>query len=137
MDRGRDTTKSFQVRESAWLSSTHITGPEDSNSELPWCGPFSVVASMPSTVTLDLPSHWCLTSNTFHVEKVKKHVDRPAHLGTHSPPPVQFQQQGQDYWEIDSIVAHRRVGQAQLDGLRKLEYRVWWTGYGPAHDTWQ
>ena len=75
MDQGRDTTKSFQVGEAAWLSSTHITGPEDSHSKLPWCGPFSVVAAMPSTVTLDLPSRWRLTSNMFHVEKVKKHVD--------------------------------------------------------------
>ena len=106
MDWGHDTTKSFQVGEAAWLSSTHITGPEDSHSKLPWCGPFSVVAATQSMMTLDLPSHWSLTSNTFHVEKVKKHVDRPAHLGTHLPTPVQFQLQGQDYWEIDHIVAH-------------------------------
>ena len=97
MDQGRDTTKSFQVKDAAWLSSTHITGPEDSRPKRPWCGPFSVVAATQSMMTLDLPSHWSLTSNTFHVEKVKKHVDRPAHLGTHSQPPVLFRRQGQDY----------------------------------------
>ena len=102
MDQGSDTTKSFRVGEAAWLSST----PEDSHSKLPWCGPFSVVAATLSMVTLDLPSCWCLTSKMFHVEKVKNHVDQSAHLGTHLQPPVLFLWQGQDYWEIDHIVAH-------------------------------
>ena len=101
MDQGRETTKSYQVGDSVWLSSTHITGPEDSHSKLPWSGPFPVIAATPSTVTLELPEHWRLTTNTFHVKKVKKHVERPPHLGIPEPALEPVRKQGQEYWELD------------------------------------
>ena len=112
MDQGHETTKSYQVGDSVWLSSTHITGPEDSNSKLPWSGPFPVIAATQSTVTLELPVHWHLTTNTFHVEKVKKHVECPPHLGIPEPAPEPIQKQGQEYWELDRIIHHCRVGKA-------------------------
>ena len=50
----------------------------------------------------------------------------------HPPPPILIE--GEDEFEIDSILDHRdkrlRKGHAR-------EYLVKWTGYGPEHNTWE
>ena len=138
LDPKRDPSVTFQVGDQAWLNSTDLTFPGGSHSVLPWQGPFAVLDSSVSTVTLQLPPHWKLRTNVFHVGKVKKHVFRPDSLGPTVLPPVPLLRNGIAYWEIDKIIDHRRTGRViRSTGHKKLEYRVRWQGYGSAHDTWE
>lgn len=136
LDRHRSLKQSYAVGDSAWLSSADIAVPGGSHAKLPWLGPFPITAVTPSTITVELPPFWRV-SNTFHVQKAKKHIQRPSHLGIADPPPSPIVRNGQRYFEIDKIVDHRRVGRKQRDGRRKLQYRVHWEGFQSAHDTWE
>lgn len=136
LDQHRSLKQSYSVGDSAWLSSADISLPGGSHAKLPWLGPFPITAVTPSTVTMELPPLW-RHSNTFHVQKVKKHVERPPYLGVTEPPPSPLVRAGKQYFEIDKIVDHRRVGRKQRDGRRKLQYRVHWEGFQPAQDTWE
>ena len=111
LDAQRDPRVKFIVGGSALLSAEDLSQaaiPANPHFRLPWAGPFPVVAVTPSTVTLDLPEHLRLKSNTFHIAKVRPYNDRPAHLGTLPPPPgpVDLHPSGVPVWELARIVNH-------------------------------
>jgi hypothetical protein len=88
-------------------------------------------------VSLELPEHWQLTSNTFHVEKVRPYILRE---GQPPPPPRprRFKARPPDnLGTIRRISAHRRTGRIQADGKRKqLQYFVHWEGLPLAYAEW-
>ena len=132
MDATRDSSVIFSPGDCAWIRSDDLSFPGGHHSVLPWVGPFEVLEVTPSTVGLKLPSHWRLQTNFFHVDKLKKDVSRPTRLGQVDPPPIPLVVDGNFRYEVDHIIAHRRVGRRHL-----LQYRVRWTGYGQADDTWE
>jgi hypothetical protein len=97
-------------------------------------GPFRILASSLSTVSLEPPEHWQLTSNTFHVEKIRPYVLRD---GDSTPPPRPRRFKARppdDLGTIRRISAHRRTCRIQADGRRKqLQYFVHWAGLPQAY----
>ncbi len=84
MDRLRDPSLQYKVGEWAWLAWSETPVPGDKHFQCTWMGQFRILATSTSTVSLELPEHWQLTSNTFHVEKVRPYVLREGQ----PPPPV-------------------------------------------------
>jgi hypothetical protein len=82
LDACRDSSYTYSAGGWAWLASSETPVPGDTHFQSNWQGPFKVVEVSTSTVTLDLPEHWMLRSNTFHVDKVKPFVLRDG-----DPPP--------------------------------------------------
>ena len=54
--------------------------------------------------------------------------------GAVQPPPPAEVLAGEDEYEVDSILDHRRVGSRKY---LKYEYLVHWTDYSHEHDTWE
>jgi hypothetical protein len=132
LDAHRDSSYTFAVGDFAWIRSDQFPFPGGKHSVLPWMGPFEVLAVNPSSVALKLPDHWRVTSNVFHVSKLKKDVSRPVDLGVINPPPIPILVDGTLRYEVDQIIDHRRFGKRKL-----LQYRVRWTGYDQSGDTWE
>jgi hypothetical protein len=99
------------------------------------------LAAVTVSESLELPEHWQLTANTFHVEKVRPYILRE---GQPRPPPRPRRFTGKarrgpgppgpDNPRVGTIrrimiSAHRRTGRIQADGQHKqLQYLVHWDG---------
>jgi hypothetical protein len=68
MDKRRDPTLQYKVGDRAWLAWSETPVPGEKHFQCKWMGPFRILATSMSTVSLELPEHWQLTSNTFHLE---------------------------------------------------------------------
>ena len=137
MDKRRDPTLQYTVGEWAWLAASETPVPGNKHFQCNWMGPFRILATSLSTVSLELPEHWQLTSNTFHVEKIRPYVQRE---GQPPPPPrprrFKFRPPNAR-GEIRRISGHRRTGRVQADGRRaRLQYFVHWLGLPQAYGEW-
>lgn len=96
-----------------------------------WMGPFPVtkkvgaVAYQPETAP-----HYRL-HNPFLVGLLKPAYDN--HAGT--PPPAPMLVEGEDEFEIDTILQRRPPTQSRGD--KNISYRVKWLGYGPEYNSWE
>ena len=137
MDKGRDFHNSLAVGDFAYLSSEITPTPGEKHFKCKWDGPFPVKAVSASTATLELPEHWQLSSNTFHLDTIKKYIprdgaplppQRPRRFCNRSPPSL---------GTIARISHHGRTGRVQADGRRQiLRYFVHWEGLPPAYGEW-
>ena len=71
MDSRRDLSHTLVAGDWAYLDSAETPIPGENHFRCKWAGPFPVTAATDSTATLSLPEHWQLSSNTFHVDKLK------------------------------------------------------------------
>ena len=137
LDQGRDFNNTLAVGDFAYLSAEVTPTPGDKHFRCKWDGPFPVLAVTASTATLELPEHWQVASNTFHVDKLKKHIPRD---GTPPPPPRPRRfcnRPAHALGTISRISHHGRSGRRQPDGRRQiLRYFVHWKGLPPAYGEW-
>jgi transposase InsO family protein len=99
-----------------------------------YLGPFTVTEVIsPVTYRLDLPpSMRC--HNVFHAGLLLEYKSDGREQPP--PPPLEFDDgEGGEWFEIDSILAHREV---RVRGNRTVtQYLVRWKGYGPELDEWR
>ena len=74
LDKRRDPRNTLAVGDWAYVNADITPIPGNPHFRVKYAGPFLVKAVSVSTATLDLPEHWQLSTNTFHVDKLKKHV---------------------------------------------------------------
>ena len=67
--------------------------------------------------------------NVFHATLLKPYVENEVH-GNNFPQPTPNLLEGEEVYEVDSILKHRRRG-------RKYEYYVKWKGYPISEATWE
>ena len=137
LDAKRDARYFYQVGGWAFLASSETPVPGENHFQCKWQGPFPITATSMSTVTLELPEHWQLRSNTFHVDKLKPYVPRE---GAPLPPrrPRAFRNRTEaQRGSIARISHHRRNGRLGEDGIRtNLQYFVHWHGLPEAYGEW-
>ena len=117
----------------AWLSLDGINLPSQSGRPTTklkpkYFGPYKVLSRItPVSFELAIPSFLNLSSNTFHVSRLKHFLD-PSMEGMRScnPEPVKDEE-----YEIDDIV-NQRVTRG-----KQIEYLVRWKGYSLHDSTWE
>ncbi len=79
---------------------------------------------------LRIPQQWKI-HDVFHAALLTLYKETEEHgPNYHEPPPDVIE--GKPEWEVEQIVGARCFGRS-----RRLQYRVRWTGYSDAHDTWE
>lgn len=121
----------FSVGDWVLLSSKDLRFKQGSPKLLPrWVGPFQVHKRIgKQAYELNLPARWKI-HDVFHVSKLEPY----RRDGSIQPPPPTELLQGEEEYEVDSIMNHRRVNSR---GKPKYEYLVRWTGHTPENDTWE
>ena len=124
--------KPYHKGEKVWLEGTNPkTFHPSTKLHLKQFGPFEVTEVLSSTTyCLGLPATWKI-HNAFHGALLLPYVETIEH-GPNDPEPPPDIIEGEPKYEVKEIVGLRRQGQG-----RKLEYRVRYKGYGPAHDSWE
>ena len=136
LDKQRDPRNTLAVGDWAYVNADITPLPGNSHFRVKYAGPFLVKAVSVSTATLDIPEHWQLSTNTFHVDKLKKHVVRD---GAPAPPrPRRFANRSPaEQGEVSRVSDHRRTGRLGPDGRRTdLQFFVHWKGLPVAYGEW-
>ena len=138
MDELRDPTQSLAVGDWAYIEADETPIPGNAHFRVKYAGPFPVTAVTATNATLELPEHWQLSTSTFHVNKLKKHIARE---GAPVPPPIRPRRlrnrPDHNIGEISRISDHRRTGRLMADGRRDtLQFFVHWKGLPVAYGEW-
>ena len=132
---------SFQVGDLVYLDASDLRKPPGlAHKFLPrYRGPFKIVEHpTPLNYRLDLPPGSRI-SNTFHVEKLLPAYDRDPALFPTADDPVPDDEPVTDdlgiyydkEYEVERLVSHH------FDSHGQLQYKVRWSGFTKADDTWQ
>ncbi len=101
-----------------------------------YIGPFRITAVVNANAyTLALPPQLQALHSTFNIDKLKRYssTDRfPSRPLRHDRPPphAAADSNGDQQWEVDSIIAQRSAGRVQ-------QYLVRWKGYPDEENTWE
>jgi len=133
----------FSLGDQVLLSTEHLTLKIHTQTPklMPkFIGPFAIVRKIsPVAYELKLPPT-LRVHPVFHVSKLKQYQDgssefplRAAAQGLSRPPP-EIRSDGEEAWEVESVVAERvrRFGRG-----RRVEYLVKWKGYPEYEKTWE
>ena len=121
----------FAVGTFVWLSTRNLRLQAiGSRKFLPrYVGPFPVVQRIGDVAySLALPPNMRMHP-VFHVSLLKAYKDN----GVAPSPPVPLIIDGDEYWEVEKILAHRPLHRRN----GRHEYLVKWKGFGPEHNWWQ
>ena len=129
-DKGRKDCPTFEIGEEVWLSAANIKLPVPSRKLGPrFIGPFRIQRKINAvTFELSLPNSYKIHP-VFHASLLKPVTPDPfqGRMGL-PPPPVEVE--GEEEFEVESIVSCRKKG-------RQLQYLIKWRGYPPEDNSWE
>jgi hypothetical protein len=122
-------SKPFKTGQKVWLESRNLRIPYASRKIAPKReGPFRIKKVLgPVTYQLQLPKQWRI-HDVFHACLLSPHKETEEHRPNYTNPPPDLIDGEQEY-EIEAIVAHRKQG-------RQTQYLVKWKGYDSSENTW-
>ena len=92
-------------------------------------GPFEIAEVLgPLTYRLKLPESWRI-HNVFHAALLRPYKENEIYGENYPRPPPDIEE-GEEVWEVESILKHRRRG-------RGYEYFVKWAGYPITEGSWE
>jgi Chromo (CHRromatin Organisation MOdifier) domain len=124
----RDWTP-FKLGQKVWLEATNLKLPYPSDKIAPKrLGLFTIAKEVRTRAyQLDLPERWNV-HNVFHATLLTPFKETEAHGPAFLKPPPDVID-GEEEWEVERILAHRKRG-------RGYQYLVHFKGYSNAEDKW-
>ena len=93
-------------------------------------GPFEIVDVLrPLTYQLKLLKTWKI-HNVFHVSLLRRYKENEVYRENYERPPAQLDDEGQETYNVETILKHRRRG-------RNYQYYVKWEGYPIIEALWE
>ena len=123
-------SKPFKIGDKVWLSTKNLSIKGPTKKFAPKkVGPFEITKVMgPVTYQLKLPFQWRV-HNVFHASLLSAYRENDFHGPNYLEPPPDILN-GEEQWEVESIVKHRGTG-------KRREYFIKWKGYPSSEDTWE
>ena len=128
-DRRKNTFTLFKKGDLVWLDTRNIKTTNN-----PKIGPrregLFLISDVlgPLTYRLELPSNWQI-HNVFHAVLLCPYIENEVH-GANFPRPPPDLLEGEEVYEVESILKHRRQG-------RGYQYCLKWKGYPITDATWE
>ena len=127
--RKKDTFTPFKKGQKVWLDMRNMKTNYHKKMAPKREGPFEITKVLgPVTYQLHLPETWKV-HNVFHAILLKPYKENDTHGKNFTLPPPDIVD-GQEMYEIESIVKHRRRG-------RGYQYLVKWKGYPIEEASWE
>ena len=93
-------------------------------------GPFEIVDVLrPLTYRLSLPETWKI-HNVFHASLLRRYRENDVYRTNYEQPPAELDHEGQEVYNVEAILKHRRRGQG-------YQYFVKWEGYPITEASWE
>src|SRR5271169_2181177 len=128
-ERRKTTYKPFQKGQKVWLDNRNLKTGYHKTMTPKREGPFEIEEVLgPVTFKLKLPTSWKI-HNIFHAILLKPYIKNEVHAANFPRPPPELQE-GEEVYEVDSIMKHQRRG-------REYQYYVQWKGYPIEEATWE
>jgi hypothetical protein len=128
-DQGHTTTVQWNIGDYAWIETKDLNIPifKEVYKKLrpKFIGPFKVLKKINDAVLgLDLPEHFKVHPN-FNVKRLKKSKGDENVLSDIRPPSVDVQEGEEPEYEIEKLIAHRRVRNSWQFLVKWLNYPEW------------
>ena len=122
----------YKIGNQVWLEATHLKLRHQKTKLAPKrYGPFKIIKEIsPVAYKIQLPVSWGI-HDVFHASLLSPYTETAAHGPNFSRPPPDLID-GEEEYEVERIVNHRRHGRA-----RRLEYLIKWKGYPESDNTWE
>ena len=128
-DRQRNTFVPLKVGDKVWLDMRNIRTTHNPKIGPRREGPFEISDVLgPLTYRLKLPNSWWI-HNVFHAVLFRPYVENDVHGANFPQPPPQLLE-GEEVYEVESILKHRHRG-------RGYQYLIKWKGYPVTEATWE
>jgi hypothetical protein len=120
----------FKKGQKVWLEARNLRLPYQSRKLAPKReGPFTISDVLGKvTYRLTLPKQWKIHP-VFHAALLTPYIETETHGPNYTNPPPDLVE-GEEEFEIESILAHRKLG-------RSHQYLVKWKGYDSSNNTWE
>ena len=120
----------FQKGDKVWLDSKNLQTLYHKKMAPKWEGPFKIVDVLgPLTYRLKLPETWRI-HNVFHASLLRRYKENNIYGTNYDWPPVKLNNEGQEVYNVEMILKHRRRG-------RGYQYYVKWEGYPITEALWE
>jgi transposase InsO family protein len=127
--RKKDTFTPFVKGQKVWLDLRNLKTSYHKKITPKREGPFEIEEVLgPVTYRLKLPESWKI-HNVFHAILLRPYIENETH-GGNFPRPIPELIEGEEVYEVDSIIKHRRRG-------RGYQYYIKWKGYPITEATWE
>jgi len=128
-DRIKSTFTPFKKGQKVWLDSRHLKTNYHKKMAPKREGPFEIEDVLgPLTYRLKLPESWKI-HNVFHATLLRPYKENEIYGENYPRPPPDIEE-GEEVYEVETILKHRRRG-------RGYEYYVKWAGYPITEASWQ
>ena len=120
----------FQKGEKVWLDLRNLKTLYHKKMAPKREGPFIITDVLgPLTYRLELPETWRVY-NVFHASLLRRYRENDVYGANYNRPPAELNNEGQEVYNIEAILKHRKRGQG-------YQYYVKWEGYPITEASWE
>jgi hypothetical protein len=128
-NRIKSTFTPFEAGQKVWLDTRNLKMAYHKKMAPKREGPFEIEEVIgPVTYRLKLPKTWKI-HNVFHATLLRPYVENEIYGNNYPRPPPELLE-GEEVYEVETILKHRRRG-------REIQYYVKWKGYPISEATWE
>ena len=129
IERRKSMFTPFKKGDRIWLDTRNLKTNHHKKIAPKREGPFTITDVMgPVTYWINLPESWKIL-NVFHASLLRQYKETEVYGANYPRPPPEIEE-GEEIYEVESILKHRRRG-------RGYQYFVKWAGYPISEASWE